>query len=82
MSEVNIEISGSFTVRWLVPSALVSDIMKSIRIITSSVYEEYKISSLTLDGMWLFLSVAEINSMWAHVTDVWHSTLDKNPKYF
>ena len=65
MGEVNMEISGSFTVSWLVPSALVSDvIVKSARYVGQSFYQEYKITSLTLDGMWLFLSEAEIDAMW------------------
>ena len=56
--------SNSFTVWWVVPSALVSDIMKSARNIDQSFYQEYKIISLTLDGMWIFLSDAEIDVMW------------------
>ena len=65
MDEVKMEINGSFTVSWLVPSALVSDIIaKAARYVGQSFYQEYKITSLTLDGMWLFLSAAEIDGMW------------------
>ena len=57
--------SNSFIVWWVVPSALVSDIMKSARYVDQSFYQEYKITSLRLDGMWLFLSEAEIDAMWS-----------------
>ena len=56
--------SNSFIVRWLVPSALGDDIVKSTRNVDQSFYQEYKITSLTLDGMWLFLSESEIDAMW------------------
>ena len=72
MDKVNTETSGSFTVSWLVPSVLISDIIiQSIRNILQSFYQEYEITSLTLDGMWLFLSEAEIDVMWSqvHVSD-------------
>ena len=72
MDEVNMEVSGSFTISWLVPSSLISDIkVKSARYVDQSFYQEYKITSLTLDGMWLFLSEAEIDTMWLkmHVGD-------------
>ena len=59
--------SNSFIVWWVVPSALVSDIMKSARTIDQSFYQAYKITSLTLDGMWLFLSAGEIDAMWLKV---------------
>jgi hypothetical protein len=55
--------SNSFIVRWLVPSAIVSDIMKYARTIDQSFYQECRITSLTLDEMWLFLSEAEIDGM-------------------
>ena len=57
--------SNSFIIRWLVPSALVVVIVKSTRNVDQSFYQEYKITSLTLDGMWLFLSEAEIDVMWS-----------------
>ena len=59
--------SNSFIIRWLIPSALVSDIMKSARNISQSFYQEYEIISLTLDGMWLFLSEDVIDAMWSQV---------------
>ena len=59
--------SNSFIVRWLVPSVLVSGIMGSTRNIQYSLYPEYKITSLTLDAMWLFLSETEIDTMWSQV---------------
>ena len=65
--------SNSFIIRWLVPSALVSDIIvKADRYIDQSFYQEYKITSLTLDGMWLHMSESEIDVMWSqmHVSDI------------
>ena len=56
--------SNSFIVRWLVPSVLVYRIMQFTSNVDQSFYQENKITSLTLDGMWLFLSEAEINGMW------------------
>jgi hypothetical protein len=49
--------SNSFIIRWLVPSALVDDIVKSARYVDQSFYQEYKITSLTLalDGRCLYL---------------------------
>ena len=64
MGEVRKTISGLFTVSWLIPSAAVFYIVKVARNIFPSFYQEYKITSLTLDGMWLFLSEAEIVAMW------------------
>ena len=63
--------SNSFIVRWIVPSVLVSDIMKSTGNVKLSLYEEYRITSLTLDAMWLFLSDVEIDAVWSqvHVSD-------------
>ena len=67
MDEVNTETSGSFTVSWLVPSTRMPDIIvKYARYyVDRSFYQEYKITSLTLDGMWLFLSGAEIDALWS-----------------
>ena len=68
LNEVNTEMSDSFTVSWLVPSSLIFDaIVKSTSNVKQSFYQEYKITSLTLDGMWLFLSDAEIDIMWLQV---------------
>ena len=72
INEVNAEMSGSFTVSWLVPPAFISDIIKFARNLNQSFYQGYEISSLTLDGMWLHMSVAEIDMMWSqvHVSDI------------
>ena len=59
--------SNSFIVRWLVPSALASDIMKFAKTISQTFYQDCNITYLTLDGMWLFLGVAEIDMMWLQV---------------
>ena len=68
MTEVNTEAEDSFTVNWLVPLTVIADIiMKSVRNLRQSFYQEYKITSLTLDGMWLFLSEFEIDAMWSQV---------------
>ena len=67
MDEVNTDTSGSFTINWYVPSAQVSDIMKFTKLVDQSFYQEFKITSLTLDEMWLFLSKAEIDAMWYEV---------------
>ena len=63
--------SNSFIVRWLIPSALASDIVIFTRNVDQRFYQEYKITSLTLDGMWLFISKTEIDDMWSqlHVSD-------------
>ena len=66
MSEVNSETKCSFTVNWLVPPALITDMLKFNRCINQSFYQEYKITSLTLDGMWLHMSEAELEMMWIH----------------
>ena len=68
MGEFNMEICGSFTVSWLVPRALIIDIMKSVRNLNQSFYQEKKIASLTLDGMWLHMSEAELTEMWIHMS--------------
>ena len=60
---------GSFVVRWLVPSALVDDIMKSSKSVDQSFYEEFKIASLTLDGMWLYMNEAELEVMWLNLSN-------------
>ena len=59
--------SNSFIVKWLVPSVFVVDIVKFTRYIDQSFYQEYKITSLTLDGMWIFLSAAEIDAVWLQI---------------
>ena len=61
--------SNSFIVRWLVPSALVSDIMICIKNLYQIFldYHKFKITSLTLDEMWIFLSDAKIDVMWLQV---------------
>ena len=64
MIEVNTETKGSFSVSWLVPPALIKDMMNSVRNIDQSFYQEYKITSLTLDGMWLYVSESEHKVMW------------------
>ena len=61
--------SNSFIVRWLVPSALVDDIVKSTRNVDQSFYQEYKITFLTLDGIWLHVSEAELEVMWIHTSN-------------
>ena len=60
--------SNSFIARWLVPSAIVNDIVRSTRNVDQSFYQEYKITSLTLDGMWLYVSKEELEAMWLHVS--------------
>ena len=67
MDKVTTKISGSFTVSWLVSPVFISYIMKSSRNVDQSFYQEYKITSLTLDGMWLYMSKAEIDTMWSQV---------------
>ena len=62
--------SNSFIARWLVPSALVNGIIKSTRNVDQSFYQEYNITSLTLDGMWLYLSETEIEAMWLQVSNL------------
>ena len=69
MDKVNTETSGSFTVSWLVPPAFISDMMKFTRNVDHSLYHRFNITSLTLDGLWLFLSEIEIDTMWLHVSN-------------
>ena len=64
MGEVRKKVSGSFTVSWRIPSAAVSYVVKFTKNISPTFFEEYKIASCTLDGMWIFLSDAEIDVMW------------------
>ena len=61
--------SNPFTARWLVPSSLIFNIVKLTRAIKTHFFKEYKIISLTLDGMWLYMIEAEIELMWLHVSD-------------
>ena len=61
--------ANSFIIRWLVPSALVDDIMKSTGNLDQSFYQEYKITSLTLDGMWLHMGEAQLEVMWIHMNN-------------
>ena len=63
--------SNSFIVRWLIPSVLVSDVVRSTENVNQSFYHEYKITSLTLDGIWHFMSKTESDTMWSrlHVSD-------------
>ena len=67
MSEVNTETKSSFTVNWLVPPTFTDNIVKSVRNVDQSFYQELKITSLTLDGVWLFLSESEIDAMWSQL---------------
>ena len=64
MDEVNTETKGSFTVSWLVPSPLISHIMKSASNIP---YQKYKITTFILDSMWLYISESDIVTLWSHV---------------
>ena len=59
--------SNSFIVRWLVPSSLLPDVVEYTQNVNQSFYRKCKITSLTLDRMWLFLSEAEIKAMWSQV---------------
>ena len=61
--------SNSFIIRWLVPADLILRIVKSTRDMKLDLFEECKITSLTLDGMWLYMNEAEIKTMWLNVTD-------------
>ena len=61
--------SNSFIVRWIVLSAIIEDIVKSTRNVDQSFYQEYKITSLTLDGMWLHMMEAELDVMWIHMSN-------------
>ena len=61
--------SNSFIIQWLVPQVLVSDIVKFNRQIKKKFFHKYKITTLTLDGMWLYMSEAAIGAMWLHVSD-------------
>ena len=73
--------ANSFIVKWIVPSAIAEDIMKPAKSINQGFYQEYKITSLTLDGMWLYMSEAELEAMWLHVNDTklcyWYTTIHK-----
>ena len=64
MGEVSKRMNGSFIVSWRVPSAVVSYLVKFIRNTFPGFYQEYKIASFTLDGMWMFLSDTEIDVLW------------------
>ena len=68
MDEVNTDMRGSFTINWYVLSSQVSDMMKFAKVVDQSFYQELKITSLTLDGMWLFLNEAEIDAMWSQTS--------------
>ena len=67
MSKVDTEASGLFTVSWLVPPTIIANIMKSVRYLGQRLYQDYKITSLTLDGMWLHMSESEVDAMWSQV---------------
>ena len=61
--------SDSFIVRWLIPSALVVDIVRSTRYVDQIFYQDSKITSLTLDGMWLHMSKAKLEVMWMDMSN-------------
>ena len=65
MGEISTKINDSFTVTWLMPSPLFSDIMKSTRYMNQKFFQDFKITSFTLDTMWLYMSDCEIDSMWS-----------------
>jgi hypothetical protein len=69
MSEINTETKGSFIVNWCVPQTLITDILKCTRNVDQSFYQEFKITSLTLDGMWLHMSESELEVMWMHTSN-------------
>ena len=81
LSDINLPLvtiakSNPFIVRWLVPSDIISSIVKIS--VKADLFEEYKLSSLTLDCIWLYLSEAEIEAMWSHVrntniSDLFHA---------
>lgn len=49
------------------PLVIVDDIMMSTGDVNQNVYQEFKITSFTVDGLWLFLSKIEIDEMWSQV---------------
>ena len=61
--------SNSFIVKWLVPVNFISNIVKFTNAMKANLFEECKLMSLTLDGMWLYKSEAEIEAIWLHTND-------------
>ena len=60
---------NSFIVKWLISSDIIPTIMKFTRAMKLNFFDEHKITSLTLDGMWLHMSEVEIAAMWQQVND-------------
>ena len=62
--------SNPFVIRWLLPSDLISVVIKFTRAMKQcNFFEELKVISLTLDGMWLYITEAESEMMWLHMND-------------
>ena len=73
--------SNSYIVRWLLPSVFLFDLIKSIGNIADDFFQMYKITSITVDGMWLNMSGTKIQRMWIYVGDPnlshWFDTIHK-----
>ena len=61
--------SNSFIVKWLISSDLIPAFMKFTRTMDHTFFKQHKITSLTLDGMWLHMSETEIVASWLQVND-------------
>ena len=58
--------ANPFIIRWVVPLDLTLTFITATKV---NFFGEYNITSLTIEGVWLYMSEAEIDAMWLHVNN-------------
>ena len=65
--EMSTDVNDSFIVRWLVPSAIFASMVKLANNAELDLYQACRITSFTVDTIWLYLSEAEIDKLWSQL---------------